>query len=106
MHLLSGSVAPAWVRLASLQNHGIEAEQLGQVRRFADAFGHFRKFISKTAHPDLIKDLAEAEDIRLGAARTFGWDIPGGADVAAAFINFGNQANVGEFWHTVHENDV
>ena len=62
--------------------------------------------MSVLAGADFVKDLAQAVNVRLGAAGSFRRNKSFCADIRPGFVDIGDQSNVGKLGHAVNKNNV
>ena len=106
MHVPGRRIALANVGLTRVQDDFVQLKKTIQIRCLFQQRRQFRKVMSVLSGADFVKDLAQAVNVRLGAAGSFRWNKSFCADIGPGFIDVGDQSNVGELWHAVDKDNV
>ena len=106
VHFGGGFVALFYVRRAGAENHLVELGERGAVGQFADAGGQLGKLLAIATGADLVKHLAQAEQVGLHRARTFRRQVAFGAHERHGGLRQRDEADVGQLRNAVHKDNV
>jgi len=105
---MSESIGPALARigLAGAVDDGLEFQPALAVGPGREVGGWFRKIAMALTGADHVEHDAQAIQVGLRRARTFGRDEALGANERACFSRRRHEADVRQLRHTVHKDDV